>query len=400
MNVSRPRIVVTGMGCVTPLGPDRAETWSRLLAGEAGFRDITIFPTIGYRTPRAGECSLPADGGGKARSRRPRASRLLVPAATEALRMAGLSAPDGLPLSFSTTAGGMAFGEEFLQALPTSQRALFARIARYHPQQQLLDLQEELGFRAGPTFILANSCASGGNAIGHALDWLQAGRAEIALAGGFEALCALVFAGFDCLQAQTTEECRPFDEGRSGLLLGEGAGCLVLETAAHAARRGATPLAVLAGYGHATDNHHLTQPAPTGSALVRALYDASARAGIHPHEIDYINAHGTATPANDPAELRAYETVFGPALAQGRPQIRSTKSAVGHTLGAAGAIEAIFAVQSLITRRLPPQLGLQRPLPGLDAALRGKLPPAGPRFVASTNLGFGGSNAALIFAAP
>jgi 3-oxoacyl-[acyl-carrier-protein] synthase II len=401
--MSRPRIVVTGIGGVTPLGPNLAETWLRLVRGEHGIRPVTVFPDAGYRSHRAGECTLPPVPGrfdARALLRLPRASRLLLPAAAEALEMAALPAHDGLALSFSTTAGGMNFGEEFLRELTASHRARFARIARYHPQQQLLDLQEALAFRAGATFLVANSCASGANSIGHALDWLQAGRGEVALAGGFEALCELVFAGFDCLQAQTTGVCRPFDQGRSGLLLGEAAGCLVLETESHARKRGAAPLAVLAGYGHSTDNHHLTQPAPTGAALVRALRDACTRAGIAPGDIDYVNAHGTATPANDPAEQNAYVEVFGDALAAGRPQIRSTKAAIGHTLGAAGAIEAIFAVKSLQSGTLPPQLGLEQPLPGMEQSLAGTLPATGARYVASTNLGFGGSNAALIFAAP
>jgi 3-oxoacyl-[acyl-carrier-protein] synthase II len=399
MNSSRPRIVVTGLGCVTPLGSDLAASWSRLVEGADGFGPVTQFDAAGYRCRRAGECHLPPPAAHERRL--PRASRLLIPAMTEALRMAGLRATNGLPLSFSTTAGGMAFGEEFLRELLRTHRARFARIARYHPQQQLLDAQEALAFRAGPTFLIANSCASGGNAIGHALDWLQSGRADVMLAGGFEALSELVFAGFDCLQAQTTGECRPFDQHRSGLLLGEAAACLVLETEAHAARRGATPLAIVAGYGHSTDNHHLTQPGPDGAALVAALEAACARAGFSPAEIDHVNVHGTATPANDPAEWRGYERVFGEALARGRPQIRSTKAAIGHTLGAAGAIEAILALQTLRTGKLPPQLGLQTPLPGSERALRGGTDfPATPRCVASTNLGFGGSNAALIFTAP
>jgi 3-oxoacyl-[acyl-carrier-protein] synthase II len=395
MSVDRPRIVVTGIGCVTPLGGNAPTTWSQLCAGADGFRDVTTFSTTGYRSHRAGECPLPPFPN----SRLPRASRLLIPAATEALRQANLVSADGIALSFSTTAGGMGFGEEYLRTLLAAGPARLGRIARYHPQQQLLDLQAELGFQAGPTFLVANSCASGANAIGHAFDWLQAGRGDIALAGGFEALCELVFAGFDCLQALTTDRCQPFDQGRSGLMLGEGAACLVLETEAHALARGAQPLARLAGYGHSTDNHHLTQPAPDGAALARALRAAHQRAEISPSQIAHVNAHGTATPANDPAEQRAYEDIFGDDLASGSVQVRSTKAAIGHTLGAAGAIEALFAVQSLRTGQLPPQLGLARPLPGMERALTGEMSSAPNRFVASTNLGFGGANAALIFGA-
>jgi 3-oxoacyl-[acyl-carrier-protein] synthase II len=394
MSAAIPRVFVTGTGCVTALGPGVASTWSGLVEGRHGFGEVGLFDTSGYRCHRAGECVLPTAS--RAERRLPRASRLLLPAIAEALSAAKVSSRDGLPLSFSTTAGGMAFGEEFLRELVQSHRSLFASIARYHPRQQLLDVQEAFGFRAGPTFLIANSCASGANAIGHALDLLRGGRAGIALAGGFEALSEMVFAGFDCLQAQTTQECRPFDEGRSGLLLGEGAACLVLETEEHARSRGAELLCELAGYGHSTDTHHLTQPAPDGAALVRALRDACSRAGVSSAEIDHVNAHGTGTPANDPAELRGYVEVFGEALALGRPQIRSTKAAIGHTLGAAGAIEAILAIQALRTGSLPPQLGLLQPLPGMEPALQGSFS-APPSCVASTNLGFGGSNAALIF---
>lgn len=389
--MTAPRVVVTGMGLVSPLGTGVAESWRRLVAGEQGFRPVSLFDTTGYRCRRAGEIPLPV----APRERRPRAARFLAAAAREAVAMAGFTAWDGLPLSFSTTAGGMEFGEDFLRGFLARRRPALAKIARYHPRQQLIDLERALGFRAGPTFLLANSCASGANSVGHALDLLQAGEADAVLAGGFEALNELVFAGFDCLQAATAEEIRPFDQHRSGLILGEGAAVLVLETEAHAVRRGAPALATLAGYGHATDTHHITQPAPTGAALTRALRDACARAGVAPASIDYVNAHGTGTPANDPAELAGYQAVFGPEL----PLIRSTKAAIGHTLGAAGAIEAVLAIQTLRTGEVPPQLGLREPLPGMETALRGpaKTP---PRVVASANLGFGGSNAALVFTPP
>ena len=384
-------VVVTGLGLISPLAAGVDATWRRLVAGEHGFRPITLFDPAGYRCDRAGEIDLPP----APRDRRPRAARLLIAAAREALAMADLAPFDGLPLALSTTAGGMEFGEDFLRGFLQQRRPALAKIARYHPRQQLLDLEAALGFRAGPAFLVANSCASGANAVGHALDLLQTGQAETVLAGGFETLNELVFAGFDCLQAVTAEEIRPFDVDRSGLMLGEGAAVLVLETAAHAARRGATPVARLAGYGHATDTHHITQPAPAGDALARALHDALARAGLPPAAVDYVNAHGTGTPANDPAELAGYRAVFGGRL----PLLRSTKAALGHTLGAAGAIEAVLAIQTLRTGDVPPQLGLRTPLPGMEAALR-DTPKTPPRVVASANLGFGGSNAALVFTAP
>lgn len=383
-------VVITGLGLVSPLATGVDATWSRLVAGEHGLRPLTVFDPAGYRCHRAGEIPLtPAP-----RDRAPRASHFLLAAAREALDQARLQPFDGLPLCLSTTAGGMEFGEDFLRGFLENRRPALAKIARYHPRQQLLDLERTLRFRAGPAHLISNSCASGANALGHALDLLHTGQAEILLAGGYEALNELVFAGFDCLKAVTDEDIRPFDVHRSGLLLGEGAAVLVLETATHAARRGAAPLVTLAGYGHATDTHHITQPAPAGEALARSLRAACTRAGLAPAAIDYVNAHGTGTPANDPAELAGYHAVFGPDL----PLIRSTKGATGHTLGAAGAIEAVLAVQTLRTGAVPPQLGLREPIPGMETALRAA-PARPPRVVASTNLGFGGSNAALVFTA-
>ena len=276
---------------------------------------------------------------------------MAIPAAREALFAAGLLDKRGrstirdLPLSVSTTAGGMAFGEDFVRRVLTGKRShLLSQVARYLPQQQVLDLQETLGF-AGHSVVIANACASGANAIGHAADLISVGEAECVLTGGFEAITELVFVGFDCLQATTTERCRPFDINRSGLLIGEAAAFLVLESAEHAQQRGARVLCELTGYGHTTDFFHLTQPQPEGVALVEVMRAAAEMAGITPAQIGYINAHGTATPVNDGTEAKAYRAFLGDAL--GATRISSTKAAIGHTLGAAGAIEALFAIAAL-----------------------------------------------------
>jgi 3-oxoacyl-[acyl-carrier-protein] synthase II len=305
-----------------------------------------------------------------------------------------------LPFSVSTTAGGMAFGEDFLRRVLTRNRSnsrsrLFSQVSRYLPQQQVLDVQQALGF-SGHSLIIANACASGANAIGHAADLISVGAADCVLAGGFEALTELVFVGFDCLQATSIDRCRPFDLNRSGLLLGEAAAFLVLESAEHAQRRGATPLCRLTGYGHTTDFFHLTQPDPEGATLVEVMRAAAAQARIAPALIGYINAHGTATPVNDGAEAKAYGLFLGDAL--GSTRISSTKAAIGHTLGAAGAVEALFAIEALRTGHLPPQLNLQTPIPEIAPALVGEKELSNEmEHVMSVNLGFGGSNAALIF---
>jgi len=400
----RRSVVVTGLGAVTPLGANVSESWEALIAGKDAEGPLDLFDTAGCRCHRAAVASLPALPGmrPKALARLSRASRLAIPAVREALAMAGLLDSSGrsltpiLPFSVSTTAGGMAFGEGFLRDILAHKRArLLGPVARYLPQQQILDVQQALGFE-GPSMIIANACASGANAIGHAADMISSGMADCVLTGGFEALTELVFVGFDCLQATSTDRCRPFDLKRSGLLLGEGAAFMVLETPENAQRRGVQPLCELSGYGHGTDYFHLTQPQPAGEALVAVMRQAADSAGVQPRDIGYINAHGTATPINDGAEAQAYRTFFGESLEQAR--ISSTKAAIGHTLGAAGSVEALFAIQALLTGKLPPQLNLQEPIPEIASVL---VPKNGDSrslgHAMSVNLGFGGSNAALLF---
>src|ERR1700760_1020582 len=228
--MKRP-VVITGLGAVTPLGENAPDSWSALIAGKDAEAPLELFDTTGCRCHRAAVASLPAlpELKPKALTRLSRASRLATPAAREALAGAGLLDAAGrsllplLNLAVSTTAGGMAFGEDFFRNVVAQKRSrLLGPVARYLPQQQILDLQQILGFE-GPSVIVANACASGANALGHAADLISNGLADCVLAGGFEALTELVFVGFDCLQATTTDRCRPFDLKRSGLLLGEGA---------------------------------------------------------------------------------------------------------------------------------------------------------------------------------
>ncbi len=403
-SVDANAVVITGLGAVCALGGSVEEIWKGLIAGQNGAGPVTVFGVSACRCQQAAEVKpewLAAKPGSA--QRLSRASRLMLPAAREALSQAGVlgtPALDGIALSVSTTAGAMEWGEEFLRGLVACRPGgLLGPIARQQPQQQLLDLQDDLGFRAGITTIIGNACASGANAVGHAADLLLTGQAEIVLSGGYEALSELLFLGFDCLQATSVTTCRPFDRTRDGLMLGEGAAFLVLETAAHAARRGAPVLARFAGYGHATDLNHLTQPSPDGHVLASALRMAARRAGVDPAAIGYVNAHGTATPLNDTAEVAAYAAFFGSGSLD-RVRVSSTKAAIGHTLGAAGALEAVFTVQALRRGRLPPQIATRDPMPEIASSLVTVADCAAPdlRYAASVNLGFGGSNAALIFA--
>ena len=397
-------VVVTGWGCVSPLGGNTESTWSRLVAGASVRAPISCIPVEGCRVVEGAQAELPDLNWlpHKTVSRLSRAARLALPAAREAMEDAGILDSKGrsifprLEMSLSTTANGMELGEAFLQGVwAGSFRHQTVRVSRYPAQQQVADLQQSLGF-TGPAMIVSNACASGANAIGHAADLVRAGFADIVLAGGFEALCELVYCGFDCLQALAPDDCRPFDVNRRGLMLGEGAAFLVIESAAHAAARGAKPKGRIVGYGHSTDTHHITQPDPTGAPLELCIRRALEQAGRQPSDVGHINAHGTGTPFNDSAEAAAFARVF---TENPPPRLVSTKAAIGHTLGAAGTLEAVFSLLALQTRRIPPQIKTTNPMPEVAGWLAQPGEVLEKPVVLSVNLGFGGSNAALLLAA-
>lgn len=404
------RLAITGWGCVSALGEDTPSSWRRLIRGEHVRGPITCFPVEGCRVTEGAEAPIPAIHwvSPKQMRRLGRASRLSLPAAREALKHAGLLNADGrctlpeLEMSLSTTACSMERIEAFVRQIwvpPASHgnKTQSLRVATYQSQQQIKDLQTHLGF-SGASTILSNACAGGANAIGHASDLIRAGMADIVLTGGYDPLCELVFCGFDSLQSLAPDLCRPFDLHRNGLMLGEGAGFLVLERESHAIRRGASVRGIFAGYGHSTDTFHLTQPAADGAPLERAMRTALARAGLSPKHVGYINAHGTGTPFNDRAEANAFSRVFGEDLAG--IKLSSTKAAIGHTLGAAGSLEAIFCLQSLQTGQIPPQLHTTNPEPLVASILAHPGDTLARKAALSVNLGFGGSNAALLFTTP
>ncbi|QSR85106.1 beta-ketoacyl-[acyl-carrier-protein] synthase family protein [Methylacidimicrobium sp. B4] len=396
-------VTVTGIGMVTALGGDVVSSWAQMLEGKDGARPVDLFSTEGCRCRSAAQAALPPLpllSPGELR-RLPRASRLAIPAAREALAQAGLLAAGGqarlpqIPLCLATTEGGMELGERFLEELLAGRKGHLQWVGRYQPQQQAIDLQRAFGLR-GRVLVIANSCSSGADAIGSAAQMIWSGEADCVLTGGFEALAETVFVGFDSLRILTTDRCAPFDQGRTGLLLGEGAAFLVLESLEHASGRQARPLCQITGYGQATDRHHLTQPAPDGSALCRAIESALAQAEVAPEAIGYLNAHGTGTSLNDESEANAYSRFFG--IGWRTPRMSSVKAMIGHTLGAAGAIEAVFSILALQTGRLPPQWNSVAPLPEVEEALvRPGEPLQTLNHVMSANVGFGGSNAALVF---
>jgi len=384
---------VSGMGCVSPLGSNCTETTEALREARDCVTPVRAFDVSQCKCRTAGQVDDPGGVEGFPRSRRWNpASRMMLAATLEAIVLHGRFTPDAVIIA--TTSGGMTFGENFYRMFLHGERSPQAArwVREYVPQQPVRDALDALGVEA-PIRIVSNACASGTNAIGAAFHLIRSGRAERVLCGGYDALCELVFAGFSSLQAATGDKCRPFDAGRTGLVLGEGAAVFVLESLDSARAAGREILAEVAGYGAANDNFHLTQPNPDGSGPRASMESALADAGWSADSVDYVNAHGTATTFNDACEARA--------LAATCPQaaISSTKGQMGHSLGAAGAIEAAFCVLAMRAGFLPANLNFRTPDPdvALDIVANTTRPHAARR-VLSNSLGFGGSNATLALA--
>jgi 3-oxoacyl-[acyl-carrier-protein] synthase II len=392
---------VTGAGIVTSLGIGWDANAEGFRLGHLALKPITLFDVTRQRVKIAGEVSLPPGLpptrlAARQQPRLDRAARLLIWAAREAWHQSGWTPANPLPMVLGTTSGGMALGEAYYRhaiTTPRSQSGQAGRVAHYQAQSQALTLANAFGFRGSLT-IIANACASGANAIGHAWELLRRGSCERVLAGGYDALCQLVFAGFDSLQALSPTQCRPFDAHRDGLAIGEGAAVLTLETLDHAQRRQAQILGEIVGYGAALDTHHLTQPHPQGDAAVASMTAATASAGLRPDQIGYVNAHGTGTPMNDGAEANAISRWAG-AHAASLP-VSSTKSGIGHLLGAAGAVEALICLMALREQWLPPTSTLQVPDPACAFPIVQKPAAASFEYALTNSFGFGGSNASLI----
>jgi 3-oxoacyl-[acyl-carrier-protein] synthase II len=401
--VARPhRVVITGAGIITALGAGWKINAAGFRSGRAAFRPVTLFDVSRQRCKIAGEIDLPAElppnqlSRGDLR-RLQRASRLLLIAGVEAWEQSGWTRDDPLPLVLGTTSGEMCLGQDYLcQALetPFQHKRQAERVTHYLVQQQAINLANALGLQ-GEILTISNACASGANAIGHAWELVREGRAERVLTGGYDALCHLTFAGFDTLQALSPKPCRPFDATRDGLTLGEGAGVLALESLALARRRNAEILGEVIGYGAATDTHHLTQPQPEGNAALAAMRAACAGAGFTPDQIDYLNAHGTATTQNDSAEAVAIQAWAG--ARAGTLPVSSTKASVGHLLGAAGAVEAVVSLMALRGQWLPPETSLEEPDPVCRFQIVRDPVDAEIETVLSNSFGFGGANASLVF---
>ncbi len=391
--MNRARAAITGIGAITGFGAGADRLWSALLEGRRAVAEQPELTAAGLKVgPVALVPSLPFDAPS-------RAAQLALSAAREALADAG-DPPRGarLGVTCGTTLGGIG---GWLRAVNALAAGAALQGEGYQPPRRFSyagpaqALAEEIGAR-GPVEVPSVACASGNAALGGALDLIRAGTCDVVLAGGVDALNDFVIAGFGCLKAVDLEPCRPFDRTRRGLNLGEGAAFLVIESEAHARARGARIRAFLDGYGISADAVHMTGPDREGRGAARAMSAALADAQRSARDVDYVSAHGTATVFNDLMESKALATVLGERAAT--TPVNSIKSALGHTLGAAGALEALLCVRTLETGLVTPTPGLRE----LDPEIHLDVVRDQPRALAvhaalSTSSGFGGTNAAVLF---
>ena len=392
------RVAVTGLGVVSALGPDLASFKDGLFAGRSGVRKLTLFSTEGVRTDLAAECATPTvelDPALLANTSRP--DQFGLQAALEAVRDAGLSAADleRAALIIGTGAGGAQNTEDFIVERRAGGTPEASRLVP-HQSSSVTDLIGRVFSVHGPRSTIMTACSSSATAIGYASDRIRLGHADVALAGGAEGLCRLTYLGFNALRATSPEPCRPFDRDRKGLNLGEGAAMLVLEDYDRARARGARIYALLGGYGITADAHHMTAPHPEGDGAARAMQGALDDARISAAQVGYVNAHGTATPHNDAAESKAIHRVFG-ARAK-NICVSSIKSMVGHTLGAAGAVEAVASCLTLHHGVVPPTVNLVTPDPAFELDfIPGDARQLRLEAILSNSFAFGGNNTSLAF---
>jgi len=406
----RRRVVITGLGAVTPLGNDVETTWSNLLAGESGAGPITHFDHEDYPVHFA--CELkdfdPAQWIDRKRARRmDRFAQIILAAARQAEADSGIDIPaetDRIGASVATGIGGLQSYQDCYDTLIQRgpDRVNPFAIPCIIPNMGAGWVSMELGTR-GPLSSECTACAASNMAIGQGLDDIRLGRADVMLCGGTEAAVNKVgIAGFGAMRALSRRNddpkraSRPFDADRDGFVMGEAAAMVVLEELEHARARGADIYAELAGYGLSSDATHITEPDPTGEHPARAMKNAFADAGIEPTEIDYINAHGTSTPLGDASETRLIKLAVGEEAARGIP-ISSTKGATGHCLGAAGAVEAMFTTLAIRDGKLPPTINYEVEDPECDLDyIPNESRDADVQIGVSNSFGFGGHNACLV----
>ena len=407
----RRRVVITGLGLVSPLGNDVESSWRGLLAGESGAAEITQFDHTDYPVHFA--CELkdfdPTNWIDRKASRRmDRFAQMILAAARQAeadSRIDVSKDPERVGASIATGIGGLRSYQECYDVLRTRgpDRVSPFSIPSIIPNMGAGWVSIELGTK-GPLMSECTACAASNMAIGDAMDEIRLGRADVFFAGGTEAPITQVgIAGFDAMRALSRRNedpqhaSRPFDNERDGLVMGEAAAALVLEELGHAQARGATIYAELLGYGVSADASHMTEPDPTGENPARAMAMAIADAGVDPSEVGYINAHATSTPLGDASETRVIKRALGEENARRTP-VSSTKGATGHCFGAAGAVEAVFSVMAVRERKLPPTINYEAEDPDCDLDYIPNESRDAPDLTValSNSFGFGGHNASIV----
>lgn len=399
-----PRVVVTGIGAVTPVGTDREQTWRALLAGHSGFSEVASFDTSKYNVKLGAEIQGfdpapalqrldPAAVG--------RASQLAISAAHEAVADSGLDCavldPHRAGVVMGTTSGEPREVEHFDDRMMADELdRLGPRFASAYPCHVIAgQVATEVGF-GGVNAMIPAACAAGNYAMAYAFDVLRAGRADVMLAGGADSFSRITYTGFARLGAIAPEICRPFDLNRQGMIPGEGAAVLVLETLERAQGRGARIYAEMAGFGLSCDAHHMTAAHPEGDGAARAMEQALASSGIAASEVSYVSAHGTGTPTNDRLETLAVQRVFGEQTR--RVPMSSVKSMIGHTMGAASAIESAICCLAIDRGEIPPTMNFEEPDPQCDLDCVPNQARQLEVEVAMNNAyAFGGNNASVLF---
>jgi 3-oxoacyl-[acyl-carrier-protein] synthase II len=388
------RVVVTGLGAVSPFGTGVKAYWAGVAGGTCAIRPITLIDTDGFRCRLAAEVPDGLTGS----RRRSRADRLALAAAREALDDAGLTAADraDAALVVGAVGGGMLEAEAWHWTRRGRALAAGASIGALRsilPSSHAEALAHGLGL-AGPRETLVTACSSGAASLAVAAELVADGVVDVALAGGADAITRICFMGFNALKLLDPAPCRPFDRDRKGMSIGEGAAFLVLEEAGRARARGARGYAELAGAAMTTDAFHVTAPHPDGDGMARAMRAALARGGVAPADVGYVNAHGTATLQNDRIEAAALRSVFG----EGGVLVSSTKSMIGHTMAAAGSLEALATVLAIVHGVVPPTAQHERTDPDVPFdCVPGVAREVALDHAISNSFGFGGQNVTLLF---
>ncbi|HKC24119.1 MAG TPA: beta-ketoacyl-[acyl-carrier-protein] synthase family protein, partial [Thermoanaerobaculia bacterium] len=398
------RVVVTGLGAVTSLGNTLAETWNGLVEGRCGIRRITLFDPTPYRTQLAAEVPILPDGFAPAYRRRLSRSDVIgLTAAAEALADSGLELASEDPMRIGVVLGGGVSGlldsenyfHEKLGKGTGTRRPRPTRVLNHPPDQTTDRIAQRWGF-LGPRGTVTTACSSSGTSLGYAADLIRHGLADIVVTGGADSFARLTHGGFNVLRAVDPEPCRPFDRRRKGLTIGEGAGILIFEEEGRARRRGARIHARFLGYGVTSDAHHMTQPEPSGEAGARTIAACLESARVDASRVDYVNAHGTATPQNDSAETAAIRRALG-SRADEIP-VSSIKSMIGHCLCSAGAVEAVATVMTITTGVVPPTIHYAEPDPECDLDVVPNVArEVRVRVAISNSFAFGGNSTVVAF---